>query len=1030
MSSSPFTGRLQAARQRLTSLRERSSASVEGDEVLREALEELGNALEELEVACEEIGEQHDELAAARGAIEAERERYRSLFDAAPDAYLVTTPDGVIVEANRAAGALLGVDGRELVGKPLVLYVAEGGRRTFFDLLRCIEAAPETLEVRIELLPRGGPALNAVATVAAVRAVGTGAALGDAREIRWQVRAARVRRGTEGTEGPPPPEAEGRMTAAGASAHGAEDESDILQLVMENTQAQLAYLDDAFRFVRVNAAYARGSGYRREELLGRNHFDLFPDAENRAIFERVRDTGEAISFRAKPFVYPDRPELGTTYWDWRLTPIPGADGKTRGLVFSLLDVTERERLLDLLASERARLHAVIAHAPEAIIVTDERGRIVLVNGVAQEMGFYVGSSARRDESDPAVDRGPARQRIPPLLQAVAAGEPLHDMELSVVCPDGEERCLLVSAVPIRDGAARIIGGVAVLQDVTEWRRTQEALRRYAERLQILHEVDEAVLASHSVDAIASAALRHVWQFVPCLWAAVAMFSEDLNEVALLAALADRETSLMAGWRGPLDWCWFVDELAGGTAHVVEDLAALSRPCPVLDALREQGVRAYLTVPLVAQGRLIGSLNLGMADPGGLVPEHVDVVQEMANNLAIAIHQANLNERVARHAQDLERRVVERTAALRASEARFRTVFEESAVGIALLDMEGHVLDANPALQELLDRALDDLVGEPFTCCIALDGGGQDGESYAALLAGRCDYYRTERPFRRHGGGEAWANVTLSLVRRHGGVPWFAIAMVDDVTDDRAMRAALAEAEKLTLTGRLVASLTHEINNPLQAVMGCLGLAQEALEGGEDPDRFLTMARDELRRTSSIVGHLRSLYRPVQAGEKRPGDIHALIREVLELSRKQVSGRGIHVVTEWGDLPPVPMMADRMRQVVLNLILNAVDAMPDGGRLTITTALTHRPKGVSIAFRDRGVGITEEVLPHIFDSFYTTKEDGLGLGLFITRGIVREHGGTISAVSQPGEGTTFTVWLPLGSGASKCAGGEPITRGEG
>lgn len=826
-----------------------------------------------------------------------------------------------------------------------------------------------------------------------------------------------------------PAESPGLRARVEAPSHDARQEYDTLQVVMENTQAQLAYLDAEFRFVRVNAAYAQGSGYRREDLIGRNHFDLFANAENQAIFERVRDTGEPVSFRAKPFVYPDRPELGTTYWDWKLTPIAGADGSTRALVLSLFDVTERERLLDLLASERARLHAVIAHAPEAIVVTDDRGRIMLANRAAQDLGLVAGAGARHDDDDPEAEGAlPAGQRIPSLMRAVTAGEPVRDVELVAQRADGEERDLLISAAPVRDGVGKVTGGVAVLQDVSEWKRTQEALRRYAERLQILHEMDEAVLASYSVSAIATAALQHVWQLVPCSWASVAMFDETLKEVILLAAHSDRETSLTTGWRGALDWSWFSNEISGGQAHVIENLDALPGSSAVIDALREMGVRTCVRVPLIAQGRSIGSLNLCVSDPAGLSPEHAEIVQEMADSLAIGIHQAELNERVARHAEELERRVVERTAALRASEARFRTIFEESAVGIALLDLEGRILDANPALQEMLGRQVGELHGTPFARYIAVTDNAQEWGSHTALLAGQCDYYRTERSYARHGGEEAWANLTFSLVRRHGGIPWFAIVMVDDVTEDRAMRAALVEAEKLTLTGRLVASLTHEINNPLQAVIGCLGLAQEALGQGDDADRFLTVAREELRRTAGIVGHLRGLYRPAAPGVKAPGDANTLIREVLDLSRKQIAGRGIHVITDWGDLPPVSMMADRLRQVVLNLILNAVDAMPDGGRLQIATAATRRPKGVRITFQDEGVGIPKEILPHIFDSFYSTKPDGLGLGLYITHGIVREHGGTISVASEPGEGTTFTVWLPLGEMASEQASLGDTARG--
>lgn len=1008
MGHSLVAGRLEAARQRLVGCIERSPEPGGCDGVLREALEQLEQALEELQGTGTGRADQNDAWAAMCARIEAERERYRSLFASMPTACLVTARDGTILEANRAAGILLNVDQRALIGQPLERYIAEAQRAALGETLRRIEEAPGAVGVELDLLPHGGTAIPLLASAELeCRAVRDGAR----QTVCWMLQ----RGGASPASG-----------VADALPDDAQHVHDTLQIVMENTQAQLAYLDAELRIVRVNAAFAQASGHRREDLLGRRLFDLFPSSESQAVFEHVIHTGRAVSFVARPVTDPNRPERGTVYLDWRLTPISDAQGSVYGLVLSLLDVTERERLLDMLAAERARLHTVIANAPGAIVVTDEAGRIVLANSAARDLGFVTGSSAQQPSGEGPGDELGSKQRIAAVFQAVAAGGPVCDVEVTGERADGEVRDLVVSAAPIRDGAETITGGVAVLQDITEWKRTQEALRRYAERLQILHELDEAVLTPHSVEAIAEAALHYAWQLVPCLWAAVAMFAADRDEVELLAARADRETALTTGWRGPLDWCWFTEELAAGKAHVVENLGRLPCTSTVIATLREQGVRTYVNVPLLAQGRLIGSLNLGIADPGGLLPGHVDTMQEMANSLAIAIHQAELSERVARHAQEMERRVAERTAALRASEARFRTVFEESAIGIALLDLEGRILDANPALQGILDRDLEDLVGEPLSRSIAIEAEGSDGDSYTTLLAGQCDYYRAERPCARHSGGEAWVLITLSLVRRHGGIPWFVIAMVADVTEERAMRAALAEAEKLTLTGRLVASLTHEINNPLQAVIGCLGLAQEALAQGDNPDRFLNVAREELRRTSSIVGHLRDLYRPVQPGEKKPSDANALIQEVLELSRKQVSGRGIHVVTEWGDLPPVPMIVDRMRQVVLNLVLNAVDAMPDGGRLHIATAATRRPQGVRITFRDEGVGISPDILPHIFDSFYSTKQDGLGLGLFITRGIIREHGGTITAASQPDEGTTFTIWLPLGSRASEQLECDPTT----
>lgn len=120
-------------------------------------------------------------------------------------------------------------------------------------------------------------------------------------------------------------------------------DGDILGMLMENTDTHLAYLDNNFNFLKVNSAYAQGTGYKKKDLIGQNHFDLFPNEENQKIFERVRDMGKAVKFKAKPFTYPFDPERITTYWDWSLTPIKDHDGKSVGLVFSLMNVTTYKR---------------------------------------------------------------------------------------------------------------------------------------------------------------------------------------------------------------------------------------------------------------------------------------------------------------------------------------------------------------------------------------------------------------------------------------------------------------------------------------------------------------------------------------------------------------------------------------------------------------------------------------------------------------------------------------------------------------
>ncbi|MGC9335836.1 MAG: sensor histidine kinase, partial [Anaerolineae bacterium] len=188
--------------------------------------------------------------------------------------------------------------------------------------------------------------------------------------------------------------------------------------------------------------------------------------------------------------------------------------------------------------------------------------------------------------------------------------------------------------------------------------------------------------------------------------------------------------------------------------------------------------------------------------------------------------------------------------------------------------------------------------------------------------------------------------------------------------------------------------------------------EESLAEGGEVSRYLEVAREELRRAARIVTQLRDLHRHTEAENARPTDVNALLGRVLVLAEKELADRDIEVVWEKGsDLVPLMLVPDRIQQVILNIVLNAKDAMPAGGLLRIATSRSEEPDGVCISFTDTGAGIAEDDLEYIFDAFFSTKAEGLGLGLYVTRRIVEEHRGRVTAESKLGEGTTFTVWFP-------------------
>ncbi len=235
------------------------------------------------------------------------------------------------------------------------------------------------------------------------------------------------------------------------------------------------------------------------------------------------------------------------------------------------------------------------------------------------------------------------------------------------------------------------------------------------------------------------------------------------------------------------------------------------------------------------------------------------------------------------------------------------------------------------------------------------------------------------------------------------------------------QAQLIQAEKIAALGRLTASIAHEINNPLQTVQGNLELAVEALEGELRQDRlarYLGTATTELERIRGIVQRMREFSRPAR-DERRAANVQAVVESVLQLAGKQLQHSRVTVEREWTpDLPFIQANPDHLKQVFLNLVLNAIDAMPEGGSLRVSTCLDHLHQGdlrtlaIRIEFRDSGEGIPPELLPRIFEPFVTAKANGTGLGLAISYEIIQAHQGVISATSEPGKGSTFAVLLPV------------------
>jgi PAS domain S-box-containing protein len=342
----------------------------------------------------------------------------------------------------------------------------------------------------------------------------------------------------------------------------------------------------------------------------------------------------------------------------------------------------------------------------------------------------------------------------------------------------------------------------------------------------------------------------------------------------------------------------------------------------------------------------------------------------------------------------------------------RGVIDAIPMGLALIDTTGQFLAVNRPFAALFQLEPASLVGRKYGHVISQGAAAPAAQTLQTGLPSR-----SRRTIQKADGREALYEIASIPLRSNDGQIRQVVEVWEDITERVALQTQLVRAEKLAGIGQLAASIAHEVGNPLQAIQGFLSLFLEQCLPDTPNRRFLELAEEEIERIVNVLSRLRDLYRP-KADVMAPVQMNELIDNVLLLTNKQLERSRVRVIRELAtDLPTIYAVADQLKQVLLNLVLNATEAMRDGGVLHVQTVLVHLNSdtfGVQIAITDTGVGVSSDQLPRLFDGLHTTKERGMGLGLYTSKAIVDRHMGRIVVQSQLGEGTTFTITLPVRS----------------
>jgi PAS domain S-box-containing protein len=349
------------------------------------------------------------------------------------------------------------------------------------------------------------------------------------------------------------------------------------------------------------------------------------------------------------------------------------------------------------------------------------------------------------------------------------------------------------------------------------------------------------------------------------------------------------------------------------------------------------------------------------------------------------------------------------------------IIQSTPNSIMAADLKGNIIIWNRAAEETLGYPADEVIGKMNITKVY-----PENVAYEIMKMIRSEDHGGRGMLRslpvvyvRRDGRSIEGNLSAAMIHDDDGNEVATVGSFVDLTEridmERALRKTqeqLLNSEKLAAMGRLTSQIAHELNNPLYGIMNTLELLKSEVKPENKRRKLLDMSLSEIVRLADMLRKMLSFSKPEQE-IKKPVDLNVIADEILLLHEKQLQEHSIKIKTDfYKDLGQVHASTNQLRQVFLNMVSNARDAMPDGGTLTVRTFAEN--EFAKIQFIDTGVGIRQENIDKIFDSFFTTKSSvkGVGLGLSVCYGFIKDHGGDIQVKSTLGEGTTFTILLPL------------------
>jgi PAS domain S-box-containing protein len=430
------------------------------------------------------------------------------------------------------------------------------------------------------------------------------------------------------------------------------------------------------------------------------------------------------------------------------------------------------------------------------------------------------------------------------------------------------------------------------------------------------------------------------------------------------------------------------------------------------------IRSYLAVPIRnLTGEILGALVYGHEDPDVFDETSELLVSTLSSQVAVAMENSRTREQLSRQVAELDRvRRQQSTASKRLGE--LAAIVESSDDAIISKDLNGVITSWNKSAQRILGYTADEIVGKSVLTLIPEHLHGDEPVILSRIRAGeRIEHFDTIR--RSKSGDLLDVSLTISPVKDASGEVVGASKILRDISSRKRIENSLLQAEKIAATGRMAATIAHEINNPLEAVLNLLYLLRRQVDTDEGRT-YLSTAEIELNRVSHIAKQTLGYYREYASAART--SVAQLAEHALVVYGPRCSAFNITVEHTLDSQTRIMLRRGEIMQVISNLLANAIYAMPEGGRLSLSVSDTQDPDaqdpapGTLLTIEDNGVGIPAENLDKVFEAFFTTRLTvGTGIGLFVAKQFIEGHGGRIwidSTTDPDKHGTKLSVFLPL------------------